>query len=77
MLKTEQKNNKRLQDFINELIKQKENIVKIELESSSKAIQMEGTVLQMKNIIENKDEQIKQKEEQIGQCKNTIKNLQS
>ena len=29
MLKSEERNNKKLQDFINELIKQKENIVKV------------------------------------------------
>lgn len=31
MLKSEERNNKKLQDFINELIKQKENIVKVQL----------------------------------------------
>lgn len=31
MLKAEERNNKKLQDFINELIKQKENIVKVQL----------------------------------------------
>ena len=49
MLKQEEKNNKKLQDFSNDLIKQKESIVKIELESSSKSIELEGNILQMTN----------------------------
>ena len=77
MLKEEEKNNKKLQEFINELLKQKENIVKVELKSSSRVNQLEGETLEMKNSIENLEVLVRQKDEQIGQLKTNIKANQS